>query len=199
MALIGAIAQVAGAQPVPMSPAPGEPASEPAKPEPQPNVDGASRRHFNLRVGASAVADYERASICLEVAVWRKLTVEGCGNGSGFLHQGDGGELAHFRAKWGLWEDQVAKGTLVAQAGVGFAELQVGRDDPGFEFGDPTGASAAGAEGAFTMQYYAPVGSGFEFIASSAIGMAYIRGADKLPTAPSKNQPFASFELGIGW
>ncbi len=158
-----------------------------------------ARSHFNLRVGASANTNYERASICIEVTIWRKLSAEGCGNGSGILHQSDAGELAHFRAKWALWNATVQRGTLVAAAGMGFAELQVGRDDPGFEFGDPTGQSAAGAEGALTLQYLAPVGRGFEFIASSAIGMAHIRGANALPTSPSKNQPFASFELGIGW
>ena len=155
--------------------------------------------HFNLRVGAATTSDLERASICIEVALWRKLSVEGCGNGSGFLHDSDGGELAHFRAKWALWEAAVPRGAFVVQGGLGFAELQVGKDDPGFDFGDPSGESAAGAEGALSMQYLAPFGRGFEFIASSAIGMAYISGANDLPTAPSKAQPFASFELGIGW
>tara|TARA_R110002096_G_scaffold143328_4_gene299237 strand:+ start:1791 stop:2288 length:498 start_codon:yes stop_codon:yes gene_type:complete len=164
---------------------------------PSPQVD--TQSHFNLRVGASTNADYERASICLEVTVWRKLSVEGCGNGSGILHKSDGGELAHFRAKWALWNASVSRGNVVLQGGLGFAELQVGADEPGFEFGVPSGESAAGAEGSLSLQYFAPVGKGFEFIASSAIGMAYIRGANALPTAPSKAQPFASFELGIGW
>ncbi len=144
---------------------------------PPPEVD--TKSHFNLRVGAATNADNERASICIEVALWRKLSVEGCGNGSGILH--------------------IPRGNLVVQGGLGFAELQVGKDDPGFEFGSPSGQSAAGAEGALSVQYLAPFGRGFEFIASSAMGMAYIRGANELPTAPSRAQPFASFELGIGW
>jgi hypothetical protein len=133
------------------------------------------------------------------VTVWSKLSVEGCGNGSGILHNSDGGELAHFRAKWALWNARVPRGNIIVQGGLGFAELQVGKDEPGFEFGDPSGESAAGAEGAVSVQYLAPFGRGFEFIASSAVGMAYIRGANALPAAPSRAQPFASFELGIGW
>lgn len=166
-------------------------------PAPPPQVD--TQSHFNLRVGASTNTDYERASICIEVTVWSKLSVEGCGNGSGILHNSDGGELAHFRAKWALWNARVPRGNIIVQGGLGFAELQVGKDEPGFEFGDPSGESAAGAEGAVSVQYLAPFGRGFEFIASSAVGMAYIRGANALPAAPSRAQPFASFELGIGW
>lgn len=184
LSIVVANSQAASAQPV-------------SPPPPPPEVD--TKSHFNLRVGAATNADNERASICIEVALWRKLSVEGCGNGSGILHNSDGGELAHFRAKWAVWSAAIPRGNLVVQGGIGFAELQVGKDDPGFEFGSPTGQSAAGAEGALSVQYLAPFGRGFEFIASSAMGMAYIRGANELPTAPSQAQPFASFELGIGW
>ncbi len=171
------------------------PASSSAEPSPQ--LD--TKSHFNLRVGAATTDDNGRATICLEVSVWRQLSVEGCGTGSGFLHQDDGSQMAHFRAKWALWRSKLPRGDFIVQAGLGFAELEIGADEPGFDFGSPDGNSASGGEVAASVQYQAPFGRGFELVASGSIGIAYISGANELPTSPSRAQPFASFELGVGW
>ena len=169
-----------------------------AKPAPVPaEVDTAT--HFNIRMGTATTDDNGRPSLCLELALWHKVSVEGCGTGSGVLHEDEGGEMAHFRAKWTAWTERVGRGSLLVQPGVGFAELELSRDEPGFQFGSPDGTSAAGAEGALSLQYLMPLQRGLELVASTAMGVAYIRGARELPGSPSRTQTFASLELGVGW
>lgn len=155
---------------------------------------------FNLRAGLSSADQNDRPVICLEVAVHWGLSVEGCGTGAGILHHDDGGELAHFRAKYSLIERKTLAGKLRGQVGAGFAELQLGDDEPGFNFGDPDGSdSAAGPEGALALQLLTHIGRGFELVTSASAGVAVIPGADRLSAPQPETQLFASFEIGIGW
>jgi hypothetical protein len=155
---------------------------------------------FNLRAGLSSADANDRPVLCLEVAVHWGLSVEGCGTGAGILHS-DGGELAHFRAKYSLIERKTIAGKLRGQVGAGFAELQLGDDEPGFNFGDPaTGSdSAAGPEAALSLQLLTHIGRGFELVTSASAGVAAIPGADQLSVPQSQTQAFASLEIGIGW
>ncbi|WNZ63622.1 hypothetical protein QEG98_07860 [Myxococcus sp. MxC21-1] len=79
------------------------------------------------------------------------LSVESCGTGSGFLHGDPEPEVAHFRAKLRLASFDVERwGTFQPFLAGGFAEAQVGRDDPGFQFKgtDRRRVATAGPEGA---------------------------------------------------
>lgn len=155
----------------------------------------------NLRLGTASTDHTGRPTICLEVsAVWR-LSVEGCGTGSGFLHSEPGAQLAHFRAKARVFQRAVQQGLLRVQAGVGFAELQLDADEAGFEFGTPTGRriEAAGPEAALSLQWLRPLGKGWEFILDTSAGAAWIPHAAELAEPQDQMQPFVSFEAGIGW
>ncbi|HUH02860.1 MAG TPA: hypothetical protein VML75_12770 [Kofleriaceae bacterium] len=167
--------------------------------DPPPRGDATSIEHrVNLRVGASTADTNRRPTICAEVAVAWGLSVEGCGTGSGFLHHDDGGQIAHFRAKKIL----ATRGAAALAAGLGFAELEVGRDDPGFDFGTPDArepTAVAGPDAALSARYLAPLGRGFELIANLALGLAYFHHAPALVVPQRRTQPYASFEIGVGW
>jgi hypothetical protein len=160
-----------------------------------------AENRVNLRVGGASTDTTGVPTICMEVrAVWR-LSVEGCGTGSGFLHSQSGGEMAHFRAKWQAFGHVVGGGQLRVHGGVGFAELQLDADQPGFDFGSPRGSriETAGAEGSLSLSWLRPMGAGWELIANATGGMAWLPHADELATPQDRAQPFVSLELGVGW
>ncbi len=163
-------------------------------------VDAPDHR-ANVRVGVSTGDDNGRPTICLDVAVAYGVAVEGCGTGSGFLHQDDGQEMAHFRAKWTAHERGWAGGTVRVQPGAGFAELEIGTDTPGFDFGDPGGpvTSVAGPEAAVSVQWIRSLGKGFELVGNVSAGAAYFGHADRLADPQDRLQPFVSLEVGAGW
>lgn len=165
------------------------------------DVERAARNRINLRLGTASTDANGRPTICMEVlAVWQ-LSIESCGTGTGILHNEAGGELAHFRAKWAVGSLVAYQGLLRLQGGIGFAELALDTDELGFEFGSPTGPriEAAGPEAAVSVQWLRPLGGGWDFIANTTAGMAWIPYAGELAVPQSQAQPFVSFEAGIGW
>jgi hypothetical protein len=156
----------------------------------------------NLRFGGATSDDTGRPTICLDVRIWSNLAVEGCGTGAQIIHNEPGREMAHFRGTWTFLSKATPRGVGKLRAGAGFAELQVGQDHPGFNFGDPDTidrGSVAGPEAALQAQWLIPLGVGIEAVTSLTAGLAYFAEAEKL-IVPQKNvQPFVSFELGIGW
>jgi hypothetical protein len=118
------------------------------------------------------------------------------------IHDEAGTELAHFRATYTLATHTTASGTGRLRGGLGWAELQVGVDHPGFHFGQPDSVergSVAGPEGSLQAQYLVPLGKGIEAIASLTAGVAVFADADKLIAPQSNVQPFVSGEIGFGW
>lgn len=103
----------------------------------------APRNYGNLRIGASTSS--HRPTLCLELSPLELLSVEACGNGSGFLHHEEAPELAHFRAHFTLASWKTPLGWLQPRLSAGFAELQVGEDGSGFHFGGtgPSGVETA--------------------------------------------------------
>lgn len=168
------------------------------------DTDEVARRasnRINMRLGTASTDHTGRPTVCLEItAVWR-LSVEGCGTGSGFLHRESGAELAHFRAKARVYQRAVQRGLLRVQTGVGFAELQLDADEAGFEFGTPTGRriEAAGPEAALSVQWLRPLSRGWEIVLGTSAGAAWIPHAADLAEPQAELQPFVSFEAGIGW
>jgi len=169
--------------------------------EPGASNAASSPNRFNLRLGSATSDSTGRPTICLDVRVWNRLAVEGCGTGQGVIHDETGHELAHFRATWSLLEKTTPTGTGRLRGGVGFAELQVGVDHAGFQFDTPDleRGSVAGPEASLQGQWLVPLGAGVEAVASATIGAAVFANADKLVTPQSNVQPFASFEVGLGW
>lgn len=155
----------------------------------------------NLRLGTASTDDTGRPTICLEIKALGPVSVEGCGTGSGFLHSASGGELAHFRAKARIYQRAARGGLMRVQAGLGLAELQLDADQPGFEFGAPTGRKieAAGPEAAMSVQWLRPLARGWELVMGTSAGAAWIPHAGELAEPQGTLQPFVSFEAGMGW
>lgn len=157
---------------------------------------------FNLRVGGASSDRNAMPTVCAEVRVWRAVGVETCGTGAQVWHDEEGAEMAHFRTLVEVARFATAgRGRLGLRAGLGFAELSVAADRLGLQFGDPdaTRASAAGPEASLSGQWTRPVTAGVEAIATFTAGAAYIQGAPRLVLPRSELQPFASFEVGLGW
>lgn len=155
----------------------------------------------NLRVGTASTDQNGRPTICLDVRVIGKLGVETCGTGQAVLHNEPGAEMAHFRATYSLANRALWKGTVHARGGVGFAEMQLGIDHPGFQFGQPDAdrGSVAGPEASFSAQWLLPLYKDLDFVVTGTAGLAYFAGADELVTPRRELQGFASIEAGIGW
>jgi hypothetical protein len=161
-----------------------------------------TKNRINLRAGGATTDTIGRPTICLDVRLFGPVTIEACGTGQGVIHDEAGGEMAHFRGTWTLAERVTERGTGKLRAGAGFAELQVGVDHPGFNFGSPDRVdrgSVAGPEAVVQGQWLVPLGKGLEAIASLTAGVAAFAKADELVVPKRSVQPFVSLELGIGW
>ncbi|MFY0572067.1 hypothetical protein ACN28E_50695 [Archangium lansingense] len=161
--------------------------------------DVAPRNYGNLRIGASTSSS--RPTLCLELSPIELLSVEACGNGSGFLHHEEEPELAHFRAHFMLASWKTPLGWLQPRLGAGFAELQLGADGSGFHFDGtgPSGLETAGPEVVASLRALLPVSAGFELVGELGFGAAYLHHAPRLLQPQSAFQPTASFTLGIGF
>lgn len=175
----------------------------------QPVDDGGSERsagrpiknRFNLRVGFDSSNNDGRATVCADISIAFGFGVEACGTGNQVWHDDPGEEMSHYRVNYTIAELSLWTGTLHARGGLGFAEMQVGLDSPGFVFGG-TGAdraSTSGPEGALSAQWLLPMYKGLDFVVTATGGLAYFAHAGELVTTKSSMQSFASIEAGIGW
>lgn len=156
---------------------------------------------LNFRVGFASSDLNGRPTLCLDVNVVYGFGVEACGTGAQLLHNEAAQEMSHYRINYTLVERNLWKGTLHARGGLGFAEMQVGVDDPGFTFGGTNRdrGSTAGPEAAVSAQWLVPMYKGFDFVVTGTAGLAYFAHADELAATKSDLQSFASIEAGIGW
>ena len=164
--------------------------------------DGTTDNRINIRVGTASSDSTNRPTICLDVRIIRGFGAESCGTGQGVIHDQPGTELAHFRGTFSFFSRRTSTGTARLRGGIGWAELQVGVDHPGFHFGspDPTErGSVAGPDGSVQAQYLVPIGKGVEAIASLTAGVAVFAKADQLIVPQSNVQPYVSGEIGFGW
>jgi hypothetical protein len=99
----------------------------------------AGRPIADLRVGAQA-ADGTTPFLCAELTPVAWFGVEGCGTGAGILHQSDGFDMAHFRARVRALHREIKRSDVDLLVGAGFAEVQRGQDEAGFRFGRPAGS-----------------------------------------------------------
>jgi len=161
----------------------------------------ATSNRINLRLGGATTDSTGHPTICVDVRIVAGVGVESCGTGEGILYDGGGVEMAHFRGTFSFLERATERGTGRLRGGVGWAELQVGVDHPGFRFGSPDGerGSVAGPEAAMQGQWLVPLKGGVEAVISMTVGAAYFASAHELITPRDRLQPFASFEVGLGW
>lgn len=155
----------------------------------------------NVRLGKSSADTDGRPSICVDVRVYWRFGVETCGTGQAIIHNDPGQEMMHIRANYTIADRSLWKGTLNARGGIGFAELQIGPDDPGFSFNHAAtnGNSTAGPEAAFSAQWLLPLYKKIDFVMTATAGVAYFAGAPDLSASKTEMQGFASLEAGIGW
>lgn len=156
---------------------------------------------INLRVGRATADLNGRPTICMDVKIALGFDIEACGTGAQLIHDDYGQEMSHYRVNYAVANRSLWKGTLYARGGLGFAEMQVGKDNPGFVFGEPDQdrGSVSGPEAAVSAQWLLPLYKGLDFVVTGTAGMAYFAHADKLATTKSDVQGFASIEAGIGW
>jgi hypothetical protein len=158
------------------------------------------RNWGNLRAGASSANENGRPEICLEVAPLARLSIEACGTGSGFLHDDPDPEMATFMAKWRLFSWNRWGLWFEPQIGLGFAELQLDADAPGFQFGGvgPDGVSTAGpAAGAYLRVLY-PLGQ-VELVGTLHLTAAYLEHAPDLVRPRSRFLPGVMVTVGVGF
>ncbi len=177
-----------------------------ASTEPLPGVNGAAsptppRDYGNLRIGGSTAAENGRPTLCLELSPIRLLSIEGCGTGGGFLHHDAAPDLTHFRGKvrLGGWHTRV--GWIEPMAGLGFGELEVGADDPGFHFTGPSPSrtETAGAEVSLSVRTLYPLGRGIELVVELGLYCAYLPYAPDLIVKRDPVLPSLAFSAGFGF
>ena len=155
----------------------------------------------NFRMGFASSDLNGRPTICLDVNLVFGFGIESCGTGQQLIHNDPDQEMSHYRINYTVVERALWKGTLHARGGLGFAELQVGKDNPGFVFGSPDAdrGSVSGPEAAISAQWLVPMYKGLDFVVTGTAGLAYFSHASELATTKSDLQSFASIEAGIGW
>lgn len=140
--------------------------------------------------------------VAVDVADLRSaFGLEGCGNGSGFLHGESAPEIAHFRGRWRVTSVETELGYLEPVLTAGFAELQVGADASGFYFLDtgPGGVETAGPEVGAALGWALPLGLGLEAVAELSFSLAHFAQAPRLVEPLDPFQPSVAVTAGIGW
>ena len=168
----------------------------------EPARTGFVENRINLRGGIASSDRNGRPTICVDVRIAFEIGLETCGTGAGLFGDVEGTDMAHFRASYAFLRRPLDNAMTVRVRGaVGFAEMQVGVDRPGFTFDGPDNARGAvsGPEGSVSAQLLAPIYNGFDFVLTGTAGLAWFQHADALVVPKSELQPFLSIEAGIGW
>ncbi len=167
-------------------------------------VAEAPRTWASFRVGAATSAT--RPQLCLDVSPLEALAFEGCGTGGGFLHTEVGSDISHFRGKVRLASTEVVATAGVSVwvepwVGVGFAELEVGADTPGFSFEGPSPGrvSTSGPDVGASLRGTLPLPAGVELVGEIGVSLSYFVYAPQLVVPQAPLQPQASFSLGLGF
>ncbi len=186
------------AEPPPPEP-PGPSAPEAAAGKPAKEASEPPRNYVNLTMGASTGT--VGPVICGEVAPLAVLAVAACGNGSGVLYDQGMAEIAHFRATFTPISWHLRELWFQPRLSLGIAEMQVGVDAPGFDFGGtgPTGMATAGPEAGAALRGLWPIYKGLEVVSELSLGLAYFSSARELVRPQSTWQPSATVSLGVGF
>lgn len=163
------------------------------------HVEPPPAHYGNLRIGPSTATG--RPVMCLELSPNARVSLESCGTGAGFMHHDPGPEIAHFRGHVRLTQWSTAMGWLQPRVTAGFAEVQIGQDEAGFDFtsAGANGHETAGPEVGVSLRALTPIGRGFELVSELQAGAAWLPYAPDLVQPMPKFQPSASLTLGFGF
>ena len=159
------------------------------------------QNHIQLRMGYSTATSNGQPTICLEGNIWRRLSLESCGTGFGFIHRESGTDFVHFRSKWSVFQTTTTPSSqLYGQLGAGFAEIQLGEDELGFQFtGTGLGVETAGPELSASLQWIWQLAAETEMILDTNIGAAFFTHGPSLIVPQSQWFPFWELSIGLGW
>lgn len=181
------------------------------EPEPEPAPDTSvvifesapdTPRNFgNFRAGAGSSSENGHPYLCLEGSPLALLAIEACGTGSGFLHNDEAPETAHFRSKLRMGSYKWRDGFLQPHFALGFAELQIAEDTSGFDFAGtgPDGVETAGPEVGLGLRMVVPISRTVEIVGDAGVSYAWMPHAPDLIEPHSAHQLSASFTLGVGF
>ncbi len=141
--------------------------------------------------------------VCIKGSPLRAWSVEACGTGQGILHDGEGIDMAHFRGRFA--PVTFTRGRLDGEfaLGAGLAEIQAGRDEPGFRLGraEDGAVEAAGPEVSASLagRVWLDTTGRTYLTADFTAGAAYIQGAPNVLGQGEATVPFAGFSAGLGF
>lgn len=143
-------------------------------------------------------------TLCVEGLPTAWLSLEACGNGSGFVHQDDVADMLHLSARLAPVRWTEGRWGVDLLAGAGLAEIQTGRDAPGFRLTrpvEPDPVEAAGPELSAAVKARRWLDPGARTFASTelAAGVAMIAGAPDVLGHGGTSVPFASWTVGLGF
>lgn len=156
---------------------------------------------LELRGGVDSMSEGRAPMICMEIGAWTYLAVEACGSGAGILHDQDIAEMVHFRLEGTIPVVRQGRFELVVQPGLGFAEVQTGRDEGGFLFGPARtddqneGAGPEATASAKSRVWFHERAYG---TAELSTGVAWIESAPTV-LGGSTIVPSVTFTLGLGF
>ena len=138
--------------------------------------------------------------LCGQVYIKERLSIEGCGNGSGFLHQRNVPDTSHFRARYSLYEKNISDFQWNLDIGLGFVEYQIAEDQIGFTFGEaiPGQVETSGPEGMFSLSGKLWFWENSYINTDLSFGGAYVVGAPVVLQSTTV-QYFGSFTVGFGF
>jgi hypothetical protein len=158
----------------------------------------------SFKVGGATGA--AKPVMCAEVNPLEELGVKACGTGAGFLYDDGSRETAHFRAKGRVTTFDVdtpldESVSVKPWVSVGFAEMQLADDAPGFDFlgTGPFGVETAGPEVGAHVRALVPVALGVELVVETGVGLAWMPYAPRLVEPQTALQPSASLTIGAGF
>ena len=158
------------------------------------------KNHLNMRMGLSTATSNGHPTICLEGVPLEKISFETCGTGYGFLHRESGTDFVHFRGKWSLFQRNEAHSLLQGQLGLGFAEIQIGDDELGFQFTNTGGGvETSGPEISASIQWTRILSANTELVFDINIGSAFFYYGPELIIPQQQVFPFMEMSVGWGW
>lgn len=156
---------------------------------------------FDMRVGSDSTGDF-RPYLCAEGHPTAWLGFEACGTGSGFLHNADAPDMAHFRVRGRALTVQRGRVGADLVFGLGFAEIQSTADAPGFQFGrarTEQPIEAAGPEASVSVKSRVWLDERAYLVADANVGAAYIEAAPQVIGRGGPTVPFAALTVGLGF
>ena len=161
----------------------------------------AGRPILDLRLGADTVSALDAPIVCMEGYPLAWLSVEACGTGANVWHQPTGPEMSHYRTR--IRAMHATDGRLEAELlpGIGFSEVQVGPDAPGFLFGRPRTddqVEAAGAEASLSGKIRYWTGKTYVVVDVNA-GAAIVPAAPVVTGATGPLLGFGGITVGAGF